>query len=484
MHNLMGKMSSRSKRYVLPTERPEFPVLNKFPILRSAVEEAENNIKAPKELIFFSALSAAAIAVQNLNNMIKPTGQEIPLSLNILIVADSGERKSTVERVFFESIRSFESQKAAEFQQANVEWENTEKIWIAKERAFISEIAKQTRRGLDTSEVEMRLAEHVLLRVLKPLETKLLYEDVTSEALFSGLKRNGAAAGLVSSEGAAVLDGRAFRDYPKLNSIWSGDEIRVDRKTGESYVLKNARLSLAIMAQKRVLDGYLAKSGDEIRGSGFWARFLVCRPKSTQGSRDIRNTTMTWYAKSKFTRTIYEILNKSGAMRLDAEVPARTTVCFNPQAAQEWLEIYNCIEIGIGQGWFKGMEDHASKLADIIARVAAIIHCFEGGECEVPVEPLRFAFDLCFWASAQYFDVFCPKDEAEIQADELEDWLISLWKKGEKDIRKNYIRQYGPNSLRKVDRLNKALSVLIGRGLVDVYDSRGIQFVEIRNPRG
>ena len=72
----------------------------------------------------------------------------------------------------------------------------------------------------------------------KPKEFKVLYEDSTSEALFHGMYENLSTAGLISSEGAGVLEGRAFNDLSKQNAIWSGDSITIDRKPGDR--LENA----------------------------------------------------------------------------------------------------------------------------------------------------------------------------------------------------------------------------------------------------
>lgn len=61
-----------------------------LPLLRGAVDEAQNNIMAPRPLIFTSALTAIALVSQGLVDVCKPNGQVVPTSLMLLAIANSG----------------------------------------------------------------------------------------------------------------------------------------------------------------------------------------------------------------------------------------------------------------------------------------------------------------------------------------------------------------------------------------------------------
>jgi len=54
------------------------------------------------------------------------------------------------------------------------------------------------------------------------VDYKLIYEDSTSQALFNGLAVNYPYAGLVSSEGKEILNGRAFNEFAQteFNLEW------------------------------------------------------------------------------------------------------------------------------------------------------------------------------------------------------------------------------------------------------------------------
>lgn len=78
-----------------------------LPLLSAAINEAERNIQAPRGLLINAAFTAISIALQGLIDIKKPNDQKVPVSLMLLAIANSGERKSTVENVFLRSIRGF-----------------------------------------------------------------------------------------------------------------------------------------------------------------------------------------------------------------------------------------------------------------------------------------------------------------------------------------------------------------------------------------
>lgn len=108
------------------------------------------------------------------------------------------------------------------------------------------------------------------------------------------------------------------------------------------------------------------------------ARFLVCHPESTQGTRTIGDDTLSWERCNDFSARIGELLILNRAL-LDSPKKERLTVRFSQEAEERWRDVFNEIETGIVEGGrFEGVADHASKLADNIARIAALLHFFDG----------------------------------------------------------------------------------------------------------
>jgi len=445
--------------------------------LRAAIDEVEGNVKSPRELIFFSALTAISTAVQGIVDVKKPTGQCVPTSLLLLVVADSGERKTSSENIFLNPIREFQCEQDVKWKDALSAWEVKKDIWESKKKEIMRSITRSARAGEDTLPLERAAFEHEKEKPARPKRFKILYDDVTSEALMWGLYQDIPTAGLVSSE--ASLKNRAFNDIPKQNSLWSGDSIVVDRKTKESFELRNARLTVSFMTQPVSFERYIATHGAQLRGSGLWARFLVSQPISTQGYREIDNSTVSWQHRQSYSDRIKELL-KENVVFLETPGAIRQAIGFAPDAEDLWVEVFNEIEGEIRPGGrFEGAGDLASKMADNISRVAALIHIFEGRGGEISWEALRFAIDFCSWCSDEFYRIFMPPKESEVNARKLLNWFEGLRRDGFLELGKNEILIYGPRKVRLKEKLEPALAELILAGDVSVFKSRGIWMVDI-----
>jgi len=465
----------------IPANVDVFPSLIGLPLINAAVGEVRANVKAPMPLIFSTALTAISLALQGLYDVRKPLGGCVPCSLMILIIANSGERKSTVENIFLTAVRRFQSQMAERYEGDISVWKNQIKIWELKDKAIQKAIATFTFKGKATIEVERQLYEHSRVIPKKPKKFKMLYDDTTSQALFRGLYQDLPSAGLISGEGLGVLNGPALNDLPKQNSLWSGDPIAVDRVTSESYQLDDARLTVAMMVQESGFKVYLEARGEAARGSGLWARFLVCQPKSTQGSRQIEGVTTSREHTERFADRLAGYVDRNVGL-LDKVKPRRAVVDFSPEAVQRWVNLSNEIESQISPGGrLNSASDHASKLADNIARLAALFHCFEKFEGDISLSTLNLAIEVGNWYSTEFLRLFDIKGNGEIDANELFDWLKKQSPINGFAMRKNIVRQYGPSRVRDKKRLDSALEVLQTRGVIEINYGQGGHLINL-NP--
>lgn len=473
MHNFLNADNQQPEAvFQQPFQMP-------FSLLQRAVDEVQTDIQAPLGLILSTALTAIAVVSQGLVDVRKPNGQVVPTSLMVLTIADSGERKSTVENVFLGPLRDFQRQQGSVYQHELQKWHVRHDIWKARRTALLKDITKKSSLGQPIQDEEQQMSTHQVTEPLRPREFKLLYEDSTSEALFLGLYQNLPTAGLTSSEGGGVLGGQAFNDLPKMNSIWSGDAIAVDRKTAQSFVLNEARLTVSIMAQMSAVNGYMARRGEKARGSGLWARFLICRPQSTQGHRVSNNNTQTQEHRGNFTLRLTELLQQNVKL-LHEPTFVKDVLEFTAEASERWLQIANQIEMAIQPGCqFEGAGDHASKLADNIARVAALFHHFEKLDGKISLETLTAAIDFCESCSTEFLKLFMPAPQLYIDAEELDVWLNRFRNNQHQFIAKNHIRQYCPNKLRDKGRLDRALEVLQKAGSISLGKMNGFACVNV-----
>lgn len=455
-----------------------FPVVT-CKILDHAINEVKTNTQAPIELVLMTALAALSISCQNLIDVQFPTGNTVPTSLMLFLVADSGERKSTVEKKLFASIREFEQTQFTVYEKQYAEWETANSILKQKQRGLNDAIRKKASKGLDTSDEERQLKEVTQKRVSPPRKFKLLYENATSEALFSGLSNDFPAAGLVSSEGINIFKSTAFKDFGKQNAIWSGDDIVADRVKGEGYRIRDARLTVFIMVQPAVLQDYLETQGQNARGSGLLARALMYQPPSTQGLRQINNVTTSWEHIHRFNDRIKHLLE----MNVNRKGRERQAIQFSPEAAAAWVNYFNTVEYKMNPGCiYHQAKDHASKLAENVGRVAALLHFFEGYDGDISLSTFNVAASICDNCSWYFLQKFNAQPQEEMDANTLISWLYNIsdpiFFYG-RYIAKNIVRQKGPNPLRNTDRLNKAIHVLVSRGNVGVVSNGRTKYIDI-----
>lgn len=120
---------------------------------------------------------------------------------------------------------------------------------------------------------------------------RMLADDTTPEALIALLARNGHTISLISTEGGMFdsLGRYVERGTPPnldgLLKIWSGDTVKVDRKSGEPIQLHNPRATVCLTVQPSVVAKVLGNN--EFVGRGLVARFMLAQPESYVGRRDM-----------------------------------------------------------------------------------------------------------------------------------------------------------------------------------------------------
>lgn len=442
----------------------EFPV-NALPkIIRDAVLEVQANVKAPLALVASSALGAVSLACQNSIEVCRMSDLKSPCSLFLLTIAESGERKTSVDALFTKPIRSFEEEQAEKHQQAMITYEAERLAWAAVQKGILSVIKKKTIRGEATDHDVQRLTEHSAKEPRRPKLVKLIYGDATPEGIKLGLCKNGPSAGIMSDEAGSIFNGRALNDLGFVNTLWDGVSTSVDRSSKESFVVNNPRLTMSLMIQEGGLRKYIDRRGSEARDIGFLARFLVAYPLSTQGTRFIQHPIMSWEYLPKFQECIANNLQKS--IRDNGQASSeRVCLSFSPDAQERWLRAYNAIESRVTPGGpLSNIKDYAAKVADNLARMAALFHYFEGNQGDITFEAVDCAAEICSWYVSEFLRLFAPQPQIpqyQVDANQLECWLVNMAQSsGMVTLKKNYIRQYGPNALRNKTRLEFALNAL------------------------
>lgn len=457
-----------------------------FPeILRDTIQELQANIKAPIPLVANCVLSAVSLACQGSIDVRRLDHLVGPVSLYLLTGANSGDRKSAAENVVFEPVRAFQKSRVQERNMKFTQYLTENMAWNVKLEVILAAIKKAYKDGEPTEDHEQALAEHMDQKPQRPRETKLIYDDVTPSALAYGMYQNSAHAALISNEGGSVLEGKASTDVFLLNSLWSGSDIHVDRRTQESFSLSDPRLTVGVLAQVQVIANFAQHKSQQARYSGLFSRCLIALPQSTQGTRFIYDPTLYWPNTEKFKDRMKEILKQPVAEDADGH-PRRIVLQFSPGAQLRWTQAYNCIEYELNPwGFLSDIRDFGSKAADNMARIAALFHYFSKQDGDISVETVDRAAEVMKWYLFEFKRLFSspppiPQDQADAAL--LEAWLRSYCHTHKTfAIKKNEARQSGPNPLRNKSRLNAALQVLIWRQMVKVSKD-GKTLVILLNP--
>ncbi len=446
--------------------------------LVQTIHEIQQKTQAPLALIILSVLSNLSSACQGMIDVKNPTGAKTPTDLYALNIAESSERKSTVDRLTSKPLLDYELRRKQENKRLLKDYEQEMFVWQVKYR----KAKKCFQKAIESDDPNVELYQQELAELIenKPKKIQLcqtLFADTTIEALLYGMSGASPYATLTSSDASNILNKFNANWLSNINLLYDGDTIRVERKNSESFTIENGRLTLALMIQPKMLKQMLEKQNDSARHIGTLARMLVCYPESTQGHRFFQNPDLSEncgeYIEKYYAR-ITEILEQSSSYQAYGH---RVTLEFLPEAKQIWIQFYNHIESQLSwQGGLSDIRDAASKMANNVARIAALLHYYTYGTKQISLECTQAAIDLGYYYLEQFKHLFGEKtlqEQAFNNGSLLSQWLVKNHKYGTYVIPKKVLYSYGPNSLRNKDKLEMAVWYLHNTGkLVYYYNSK------------
>ena len=475
--------------------REGWPCYGEHSLLESAVNEAARELQVSREMAMMCAFGAISTACQSIVDVQMPTGHKVPTSLMLLTIADSGERKTTTQNYFFEAIYALNNKAYRYNEEAQKKHKEQHQIWTT-EKKFLDRKYNKMATLKDSIATELTLKEienHIKKEPLLPECGKFLYDDTTPQALVQMLNENSPNGCLLTSEANSIFSGKALGELDKLNTLWDGGSVIVDRISRESFILEDARLTLSLMAQPIVITKFMGKRGEEARGTGFLARFLVAKPSAMAGYRT-PNKLSSLPRKVDFnTRTI--------KLTTEPSTKERQVLIFSERASDIWMEYSKTLEIEMRENRiYHYLKDHASKLLENTTRLAALLHTFErksDSDIEISSSTLEFCWAFARTCSSHFIKNLASEPQLVTDANNLAHYLLrEAYKEQEKyqeSARKNgtslsksreglpgnfiigagttftltNIKQNGPGSLRgraNSERLDAAIELLIRLG--------------------
>lgn len=461
-----------------PDENEVYPI-DQFPAaLKDALLEILEADQAPAALIGNALLAAAATSVQGLANVERPGGLISPLALSIKTIAPSGERKTAVTKLTNSAILEFEAFKHIEAQPQITDFKAKHAAWQSKIDGTKLAIKDAQKKREATQDFEFELKNLMRDEPQPPMIPRLVLGDETVENLLFTLAKNHPSAMIASSEGGSFYGGHsmgqetAMRMVAGLNSLWDGDRISIGRRTTESFVVDNARLTMAIMVQPDVLFKHIEKN-PLARTSGWLARFLIAQPQSLQGTREFRDPPTNRPALGRFNARVSKFLHMGLDVDRDGSLMFRT-IGLTPEARELWIETFNAIEGALKPGGdLADVRDFASKAGDQIARVAGVFELFESGQIQdVSADNVWRAQCLVLWYLAEAKRLFGRSATEANNVQELDSWIVSnSIANGGAPVKLSDVQQKGPNRFRRTEQLNPALELLRDMGRVRLLEN-------------
>ncbi|WP_455827918.1 YfjI family protein [Pseudomonas kilonensis] len=415
---------------------PPYPVQALGGILGPAVERMAEVIGVPQALAAQSVLAASALATQG-HAGLQLDGRHYPLSLYLITVAASGDRKTAVDRCALLPARQWEREQWQRYREQLVRYRAAQRQ------------AQRIKPGDSEPANGMSLEA-------EPSAPRLITTDPTIEALIKGLCHDLPSMGLFCDEGGQFLGSSTMsRDnrlkaVTTLSSLWDGSPIdRARSMVGESLRAYDRRLSLHLMLQPYLAVQLL--SDPLLQGQGSLGRCLMTWPTSLAGQRGYQAVDLSKDAAlrryhHRLSALFYQpwSLSADGALQL-------LNLSLSPLARRRWIDLHDAIEAQLGEfGELASVRPSGSKAADNLLRVAGILAVVEESSV-VEVDHIQRASALVgyYLTEIQRLTEQEPVCRVKEEADRLLRWLqVKDWKRF--SIRE--LNRNGPRFARKSSR--------------------------------
>lgn len=441
--------------------------------------------KAPKFMIITLLLSVLSIVAQQLVDISPKARMRFPVALYILILAASGERKSSCLKLLMKAIHDFERWLEEEMDKKLETYNSEHELWTMEKNSLKKKLDKAFSNGEDTTTLKDAWHVHHKCEPKRPLDMRILVDDISAAKMTSLLSGNNTSLAMVSDEALSVLSNTLLKEHSLFCSLWSGQSIRKDRANNISIHTEGARLTCCMQIQPNIYKTFRESNGDAMRNSGLDARFLFCQPDSAIGNRfeSSEHETVNMGILNSFHARIDALLKEGMELKLQGK--ERYCLTLTSQAKELWLKKFNEIEYGMGKGQaFESYKDFGSKHLEQATRIAAVLHVFTNQSYKdtavdyATMETAIMLMDIYF-REAQI--IFRSPEAVEIvdnsHADKLINWMFQMWK-GEWFL-KSAIRRRGPYGLRDNKLLDEAIETLIARGDILCFKKKQSIYIKL-----
>lgn len=403
-------------------DRLQYPLDMLGPLLGGAAGAIAAAVQAPPEIAAHSVLAVAAFAAQDKANILMKDGRRIPLSLFLLTVAESGDRKTACDRVAGRPLEEWQRERQKDYRRALKQYGDETEVYKALHRDALG--------GNKKSPADRVAALDALQAPEPPREPIVICQEPTLEGLHKSFWKGQPSQALFNDEGGQFFGGYAMnldnmlKTIAALSRYWDGSTItRTRAAEGESVTMRDRRLSIHLQAQPRV--AALVLCDRMMQEQGLLARFLVAEARSMAGTR-LYQPVNPYQSREvqQFHQRINDLLeyvpetDDSGGLVLP-------DLLLTQDAGELWVETYNRTELAQAPGaLLELVKPAASKAAENALRIAGVFAVLEDTET-INTEQIARA-----WTLATYYlngtlraAQMAEHNSAENAALEVLDWL-------------------------------------------------------------
>lgn len=468
-----GEQPPEPTPLVRPVPLPApYPVDALGAVLAPAARAIMEIVQVPAALAANTVLATAALAAQPHAN-VQTLGGVRPLSLYVLTLAGSGERKTAADEVALDPIRQHVKRMTLAYESSLREYEAT---------LAASKLARSQARGNAKTPDEYAAALKDITDAPRPRKPWLICTEPTAEGLVRSLAEGQFAQGIYTDEGGQFLGGHAMSEEAELRTVamlsraWQGAQLdRVRATDHEHVVLYGRRLSMHLLVQPDVATRLLGKP--LYRSQGFLARWLIAAPESLAGTR-LHNSSLPAAHEDPRIRGYWHALAQLLEMPTveDREVGGLDPMCLalDPEARTVLVAAYNEIELNQSVGnELESIRDWASKAAEHACRIAGVLTLIADPKAySISEEAMKHALTLMQFYMGEYERLIgsAGVPEAITHAQALLDWLR---RDHRPRVTARDVMRLGPGrAIRSADTARAALRTLEEHGWLASDDGR------------
>jgi Protein of unknown function (DUF3987) len=246
----------------------------------------------------------------------------------------------------------------------------------------------------------------------------------------------------------------------------AGSSVRVDRNSRAAH-LHHPLSTFGLAVQPSIIEDLTRGNKKKLIGNGCLARFLYTVPASNVGNRDLtKRKLISEQVQQAYNTGIRSLLDIPAVTIEGVERPR--VLYLEVEALRSWTAFQQALESRMSEtGDLVTISDWAAKLPGAVLRLAALSHIVEHG-IENPTISRRTIEQTLDLADLLIQHALCAfslmgADQATTDAKYVTRWLK---KNGARSVRQNEIYRGCHGTIARIDRLQKALAILIERHII------------------